>query len=138
MYKLIGSDNREYGPATEETNPYQTALDMVRFDYHWIWPSAYDEVGRFKWEWLVDPEQRDGQARFAGQFFRINVQPTELYVLSVKGSTKYRLTSDTKYRNLCVVGDWNRNLMPLGCVEGAVMGGMMGVEPIVGKLHIVD
>jgi hypothetical protein len=77
--------------------------------------------------------------RFLAQFFRINNQPTETYVLSVAGSTKYRLDpANPGYENLVLAGDWVRNGFAIGCVESAVLGGMKGVQRFCPGMVIVE
>jgi uncharacterized protein with NAD-binding domain and iron-sulfur cluster len=79
------------------------------------------------------------EQRFAAQFFRANTQPTERYVLSVAGSTKYRIDpANTGYDNLVLAGDWVQNNFAIGCVESAVLGGMKGVQPYCPTMKIVE
>ncbi len=91
--------------------------------------------GEFDYQLLAvnDPDgQYTNEQRFRSQFFRANTEPTELYVLSVSGSTQYRMKPDqTGYDNLSLAGDWVYNGFPLGCVESGVLGGMKGVQQLV-------
>ena len=98
--------------------------------------------GRFRYDWLAVNNPRAGvtdDERFRSQFFRINNQPTETYVLSVAGSTKYRLDpANPGYENLVLAGDWVRNGFAIGCVESAVLGGMKGVQRFCPGMVIVE
>lgn len=97
--------------------------------------------GRFRYEWLAsnNPSDRTDDERFLSQFFRINNQPTETYVLSVAGSTKYRLDpANPGYENLVLAGDWVRNGFAIGCVESAVLGAMKGVRRFCPGMVIVE
>jgi len=77
--------------------------------------------------------------RFIAQYFRINNQPTEKYVLSVSGSTKYRIDpASPGYDNMVLAGDWVKNGFAIGCVESAVLGGMKGVQPYCPGMVIVE
>lgn len=75
---------------------------------------------------------------FDQQFWRANVDPSELYVLSCKGTTQFRLHSgDTGYDNLVFAGDWTRTGLNYGCVEAAVMSGMEASRAICGAPKII-
>jgi uncharacterized protein with NAD-binding domain and iron-sulfur cluster len=55
-------------------------------------------------------------------------------VLSLAGSTQYRLRSDQSgFTNLYLAGDWTRNGLNAGCVEAAVMSGMQASRAICGS-----
>jgi len=67
------------------------------------------------------------------QYYRANVNPTERYVLSVPGSTQYRLSpGGSGFDNLYLAGDWVRTPINAGCVEAAVMGGLLASQAICG------
>jgi uncharacterized protein with NAD-binding domain and iron-sulfur cluster len=98
--------------------------------------TATDRSGKqhFRWELLVDPRKDapDGEARFDSQYWRGNVQPSERYVLSVPGSTKYRLPANDphEFTNLYLAGDWTNNGLNIGCVEAATMSGLLASHAI--------
>ena len=68
-------------------------------------------------------------------------------MLSVPGSSAHRIApDDTDFKNLYVVGDWTSCTLDVGCVEAAVISGMVaangiyqavgdaaGQEPIIGR-----
>lgn len=68
------------------------------------------------------------------QYWRVNVEPSERYTLSVAGSTKKRIPgSSSGFRHLFLAGDWTRNgVINVGCVEGAVSSGMEASRAICG------
>jgi uncharacterized protein with NAD-binding domain and iron-sulfur cluster len=67
------------------------------------------------------------------QFFRVNIDPTERYVLSVPNSVYARLKAgDSGFENVVLSGDWNLNGINAGCVEAATMGGMQAARAIHG------
>lgn len=75
---------------------------------------------------------------FNRQYWRANVDPSELYVLTCKGTTQYRLHSgDTGYSNLVFAGDWTRTGLNYGCVEAATMSGMEASRAICGAPKII-
>jgi uncharacterized protein with NAD-binding domain and iron-sulfur cluster len=76
-----------------------------------------------------DPEERDGAARLDGQFWRATVNPSERYVLSLPGTTAFRLRAEeTGLANLLHVGDHTFTGVNAGCVEAAVMSGMNAAQ----------
>ncbi|MGC2656375.1 MAG: hypothetical protein WA324_00250, partial [Bryobacteraceae bacterium] len=67
------------------------------------------------------------------QFVRINIDPSEQYVLSVKGSTQFRLSAGaSQFKNLVLAGDWTFVDVNLGCVEAAVQSGKTASFAITG------
>jgi uncharacterized protein with NAD-binding domain and iron-sulfur cluster len=85
------------------------------------------------WELLVDLQDQRGPARLGSQYTRVNIDPTERYVLSVPGSTEFRLQANQlPFSNLVLAGDWTYNGLNAGCVEAAVMSGMFASRAICG------
>jgi len=84
---------------------------------------------------LHDPRGATGSARYDSQYWRVNVDPTERYTLSPKGSTRFRLGSDESgFGNLKLAGDWTRNgVLNMACVEGSVVSGMECAEAMSGR-----
>jgi uncharacterized protein with NAD-binding domain and iron-sulfur cluster len=67
------------------------------------------------------------------QYFRANIDPSERYVLSLPGSTQYRLApGDSGFANLYLAGDWTLTALNCGCVEAAVMSGLMASQAMCG------
>ena len=79
-----------------------------------------------------------GPARFDSQYWRANVDPSERYVMSVVGSTQYRLAADQSgFSNLFLTGDWIRTGLNAGCVEAAVMAGMQTSRAMTGHPAVI-
>lgn len=117
-------------PARCAAQVKQAAIDHLQHDIAALWTAAKDG---FPWQWLVDPEQREGVARFDAQYWRVNVDPSERYVLSATDSSRYRLRADASgFDNLVLAGDWLKTGLDAGCVEAAVMGGMQASQAICG------
>lgn len=75
----------------------------------------------------------EGVQRFDQQFWRANIDPTERYVLSPPGSTRYRLEAwKSGFDNLVLAGDWIYTGLNVGSVEGTVMGGRLASHAICG------
>jgi uncharacterized protein with NAD-binding domain and iron-sulfur cluster len=99
---------------------------------HVLWPAAVGPAG-FDWNVLHDPRRRSGAARLDAQYLRANVAPSERYVLSVAGSTKYRLAADQSgFANLFLAGDWTRTDYNAGCIEAAVISGINAAAAVAG------
>ncbi|MCA9523128.1 MAG: NAD(P)-binding protein [Myxococcales bacterium] len=83
---------------------------------------------------LIDPEGGVDDARFGSQFYRVNIDPNERYVLTVKGSTQNRLAPGASgFANLYLAGDWTHNgVLNAGCVEASVASGMEAARAIGG------
>ncbi len=91
------------------------------------WPKDVDSKGGFDESSLVDI------------FYRANIDPSERYVLSVKGSTQYRLHADKSgFSNLYLAGDWTVNGINAGCVEATVMSAMVVSNALIGTPLLKD
>jgi uncharacterized protein with NAD-binding domain and iron-sulfur cluster len=120
---------------TEEVK--QSAMDQLRQQVFNLWPAVATKDS-FEWHVLIDPSNNAGEARFDSQYWRANVNPSDLYVLSVVGSTKHRLTSEQSgFSNLFLAGDWLKTGLNAGCVEAAVMGGMQASRAICGYPSVI-
>jgi uncharacterized protein with NAD-binding domain and iron-sulfur cluster len=102
-----------------------------------IWPAtAVDPKHpvQFNDTFLVNCANDPKQPNFDTQFFRVNIDPSELYVMSVPKSTKYRLKSgESGFENLYLAGDWTLTDINIGCIEAAVISGCMASRAICGK-----
>lgn len=75
----------------------------------------------------------DAAFKVVSQFWRVNIDPTERYVLSVAGATKYRLrANESGLTNVVLAGDWTNNGLNAGCVEAAAMSGIQASNVIQG------
>jgi uncharacterized protein with NAD-binding domain and iron-sulfur cluster len=86
------------------------------------------------WSKFIDLDQRSGEDRFGWQLICANVGPNESYIVTTPGSLKYRPRPDESgYQHLYLAGDWTRNGVQAGTVEGAVMSGLKAAFAITGK-----
>ena len=128
----------EYPPQSDHTFPARAKADvktnltqLVTTNMQPLWPLAYDQNG-FDWSVLYANDV-SGKARLDQQYWRVNVDPSERYVLSVAGSSQYRLATDgTQFSNLFITGDWIKTGVNAGCVEAAVMAGMQTARALCG------
>ena len=98
-----------------------------------LWPNVVDANGALDWNKVFDPNGGTGPQRADGLYYRINIDPSERYVLSVAGSTKYRLRSgESGFDNLYLAGDWTHNGLNVGCVESAALSGVQASRAISG------
>lgn len=105
-----------------------------------LWPRAVDLEGRFERALLVDVHGANGRERLRGQFFRANVEPSDRYTQSLPGTIGSRLRADgSGVDNLFLAGDWIDNGFNAGCVEAAVMSGMLCARAVTGAaISIAD
>jgi uncharacterized protein with NAD-binding domain and iron-sulfur cluster len=125
-----------YGfPEQEENRVKAIARQWFEQNTPTLWPKITNSQtsDTLNWELLIDPQQRRSSERFNYQFWKANIEPSERYVLSVKGSTKYRLRPDRSgFENLYLAGDWTLNGFNLGCIEATVISGMQVSQAISG------
>lgn len=103
-----------------------------------FWPKAVNGAGKFRWEVLIDSENPDGvgasqasEACFDSQFWKANVNASDRYILSLPGTSKYRISPlDMSYDNLTIAGDWTSCSHNAGCVEAAVMSGRLAAHAL--------
>lgn len=119
-------------PATQKQKIIDLTKEWLDKDSPHLWPDAQKD-GAFNWSLLVGDDKSEGEDRLLTQYFRVNIDPSERYVLSAAGSTQYRLrTDETDIANLYITGDWLRNGLNSGCVESAVVSGMQTSRAISG------
>lgn len=121
-------------PPTQDAVIREAAINYLNTYVGAFWPDAVTEEG-FRWELLVDLDNPDGVGvkRFDSQFWKANIDPSERYVLSVTGSTQYRLPTDgSDFANLILTGDWIKNGIDSGCMEATIMSGMQASRAICG------
>ena len=135
---------KDYAPFSDSSYPTrcedgvkQAAIAQLNTQISALW-LATSPKAQFDWNTLHDPAGRANEARFDAQYWRANVDPSERYVLSVVGSTRYRPRSeDSGFANLVLAGDWVRTGLNAGCVEAAVMSGMQASRAISGYPLII-
>jgi uncharacterized protein with NAD-binding domain and iron-sulfur cluster len=123
-------------PEAERQRVEEYAREFLDRNCGLIWPKlrAADDPSKFDDAALVNCELNPAVANFETQFFRVNIDPTELYCLSLPGTTKYRLPPGRSgFSNLFLAGDWTLTDLNLGCIEATVMSGMLASHAICGK-----
>jgi len=118
-------------PSQEAAVVQENSINWIEQNMGTLWPNSVSTG--FNWNLLVDPQGGTGPSRFSSQYSRANIDPNERYVLSVPGSTQYRLKAgESGFANLYLAGDWVLNGLNIGCVESAAMGGLEASQAICG------
>jgi uncharacterized protein with NAD-binding domain and iron-sulfur cluster len=140
-----GSDKRYQAERDEEVQ--RNAINFLNDQVHHLWPKAVNPNGKFRWDLLVDPNQTQAAwvsknpayTRFASQYWKANVNPTDRYVLALPGTLKYRISPlDNTYDNLTICGDWTDCGFNEGCVEAAIMSGRLAAHAIAKSPRLED
>lgn len=102
----------------------------------WLWPAATSaELPQgFNFD-LLSPLEADKNftpiEKFYQQYFMINIEPSDRYVLALPGTNQYRLKADQSgYTNLFLTGDWIDFGFNVGHMEGAVTAGLSAAQAI--------
>jgi len=75
------------------------------------------------------PAYRPGMV--VDRFEKLNNDASSRYTLSLPGTLRARLAPhDDSIRNMLPVGDWTRNSISAGCVESAVISGMLAAKQL--------
>jgi uncharacterized protein with NAD-binding domain and iron-sulfur cluster len=75
----------------------------------------------------------------SGQHIRANFEDSERYTLALPGSIEHRISPlDRSVTNMTIAGDWTACGLDAGCVEAAVMSGMLAVHAITGSSPSLD
>jgi acetoacetate decarboxylase len=121
-------------PARQHQRVKDLTLDWLARHTRGILPGACPPASpALDWALLHDDQGRSGPARLDAQYWCANVDPSERYVLSVAGSTRWRLRAgDSQFANLVLAGDWVDNGFAVGCVESATLGGLQAAQAITG------
>ena len=129
-------------PAEQREVVRQNAVRFLDRDVVHLWPGAQRAPGEFRWDILVDHRgdaapAATGSARFASQFWTANVNPTDHYSLSLPGTLQHRISPlDNTYDNFTIAGDWTDCGFNEGCVEAAVMSGLLAAHALSGAPHL--
>lgn len=121
-------------PAKMKAIAYANTQNYIANDLQAQWPNSFTSAG-FDYNKLVTVNDAGtGEERLQQQFFRANIDPSERYVLTVKGSSKFRLKTDQSgFSNLYMTGDWIDNGFNFGCIEACSMAAILTARAISGK-----
>jgi hypothetical protein len=126
-------------PSTDPSNQkaaddlvFRRVTEFLKANAQPIWPGTTNG-GAFDWSVLAAPAGTVGPARLQSQYWRANVDSSELYILSTSKGIGHRLKAGgTGLANLVFAGDWTDNGFNIGAVEGAVMSGLQAARAVSG------
>lgn len=136
------TDARPIPPTDDGTFPAENSARVFELtarwlEQHWatLYPASTGPGGTgIRLADLIAPAEASGVDRLKAQYWRGNIDPSERYVLSPPGTARTRVYSDELgFTNLFGAGDWLYTGMNVGCVEGAVMGGLQASRAICGS-----
>jgi uncharacterized protein with NAD-binding domain and iron-sulfur cluster len=121
-------------PQSQDTRIKEIALTWLDSNVGPLLPSACQPGSpQLMWSLLMPSVKTAGEHGFDDQYWRINIDPSERYVLSLPGTVQFRPRAhDQGIGNLYLAGDWLRTGLNAGCVEAAVMGGLMASQAMTG------
>ena len=115
--------------AAQSANVQQSLEKVLRTGMKPFWPLAYE--GSTGLPLLSDRGLLVGG--IADQHWRANWHGSERYTLALPGTARYRLSPLEKHvANMTIAGDWTACGFNEGCVEAAVMSGMLAAHAIAG------
>jgi uncharacterized protein with NAD-binding domain and iron-sulfur cluster len=133
---IPGRDRTDW-TATSNERVRQNAIAFLNRDIVHLWPNARGPDGHFRWDLLADSRGErasaalSGERRFDTQYWVSSANPTDRYTLSLPGSLIYRISPlDRTYDNLTITGDWTDCGFNAGCIEAAVMSGMLAAHAL--------
>lgn len=126
----------ELGYRDRQALAARTSIDtFVRERVGALWPGARDDQGALDYALLVAPPELEGPVRLDAQYCSVNVGPCERYVIALPDTLQYRLAaSESGYENLFLAGEWTRNGVEVGCIEGAVASGLQAARALAAAL----
>ena len=120
------------------------AIEFLNKDVGELWPRAKHDGGGFRFEVLsgepsAQSKRLPNVERFETQYWTANVNPTDRYVQSLPGSIMYRVSPlEMTFDNLTIAGDWTATGLDTGCIESAVMSGLLASHAISQKPPLKD
>jgi len=127
-------------PAREKARAKETALKWLMEEAR-LWPGVcLPDTTTLDPMALYHPnDDATIEERFDWQYFRMNIDPGERYVLSTNTAAPNRLWPwESGFNNLVFSGDWCRNSIDIGCVESAVTSGMLAAHHLTGFPALKD
>lgn len=114
--------------STEATeSPLNGWLSKVQ---HHVWPAPFKESTQ------VDGGISTYEDIRVSSYYRKSTHPSDQYVLTPPGKTRYRLKADESgLSNLFLAGDWVKTELNTGCVEAAVMAGLQAAQAASARLQ---
>jgi uncharacterized protein with NAD-binding domain and iron-sulfur cluster len=116
---------------------FRRVTDFLQNNARGIWPGTM-AGNNFDWSVLVAPASANGPDRLKCQYWRANVDSTELFILSTRDGIGHRIKAGgTGLANLVFAGDWTDNGFNIGSVEGAVRSGLQAARAVSGAPIVI-
>ena len=133
------------GPPSDERYPverheevYENARVFLEHHVSHYLPGSASGDG-FRWELLCGAGDGTGSDRLRSQYWRANVDPSDLYVQSLPGTDRLRLRADQSgFDRLFLAGDWTDNGVNAGCIESATLSGIQAANAVLGRPLLDD
>lgn len=121
-------------PSQQQQRIVAEGLEWLKSYSDRLWPGLHKTQRQLHWDYLVDPQDQAGEARFEAQYHRANINPSDLYVQSFAGTPQSRLCPGRAwFQNAYICGDWTRTGLNVGCLEAAVMSGLQAAAALRGE-----
>ncbi|MEO8561722.1 MAG: NAD(P)-binding protein [bacterium] len=126
-------------PDAQHARARESAVTWLDTNLGPLYPAACEPgMSQLRWSVLDRGLGEKGEERFDQQYWRLNIDPSERYVLSLPGGVSYRMRAhESGFKYLYLAGDWLRTGINAGCVEAAVMGGLQASQAISGFPKVI-
>ncbi|WP_100260553.1 NAD(P)-binding protein [Qipengyuania seohaensis] len=112
-------------PSSDHEFPLREQRKVEQFAEQFL-----EQQGERFWPGGFGPGAPKGGA-IRSTYVRANIDPSERYTLTVRNSTRHRMTaSGSTYSNLYLTGDWIQNGQNLGSFEASTISGMLASHAI--------
>lgn len=107
--------------------------ELLRKRVQVVWPRGTNPLG------LLATARGGAGGSLDDQHVQVNVAGSDRYTLALPGSLRYRISPlDYTVSNMTIAGDWTECGFNEGCVEAAVMSGMLASHAISRKPDLDD
>ena len=121
-------------PGRENAVFVEAFRGWLRRNMAFFWPAGAtpEEPAGLNYALLYSTDEgAGGEERFAQQYYRLNVRPTDQYTLSLPGSGKHRLKADASgFDNLWLCGDWIDFGINVGYIDGTIQSGQQAAQAL--------
>ena len=118
---ILSDAEASEGPEAAKATVAANLQAMLTRGMEHLWPAAYD--GHPPADLVAD-----------ALHVQANIQGSDRYVLSLPGSIRSRISPlECPVLNMTIAGDWTACGLDVGCVEAAVISGMLAAHAITGR-----
>jgi len=111
--------------AAESAAVRSGAVDFLDQRAGRLWPDAVT-AGKFRCDLFAG-------GTFDAQYWRANTDPSDRYVQSLPGTSRFRLAANASgFGGLHLAGDWIDSGLNAGCIEAAVLAGLQAANSVEG------